>query len=107
MNEHTGSLSFHILEDRETGITDVFLAPEHTPSATEDDLLKAEKVFSIVNQRYFRNQDQQVDRQELCYFLSKESSDVSDYCSLVQEFVSTVCDFSDRKYTIYLKVSIF
>jgi len=107
MSHQSGNLSFHILEDRETGVTDVFLAPEHTPNATEDDLLKAEKVFSIVSQTYVQTQSSEVSSDELCYFISKEAADISDYCGIIQSFVSQVCDFQDREYMIYLKVSTF
>ncbi|MFB6225249.1 MAG: hypothetical protein ABEI13_02225, partial [Candidatus Paceibacteria bacterium] len=62
---------------------------------------------SIVSQTYVQTQSTEVSNDELCYFISKETADISDYCKIVQSFVSQVCDFQDREYTIYLKVSTF
>ncbi len=105
MSEHAGILSFHILEDSDQGITSVLLSPITTPSEVEGDIAKAEHVFSVVNQTYMESATDRVSG--LCYFVSKEAADITDYCALIQEFVSTVCDFADREYRIYLKISTF
>lgn len=113
-------MSFHILEDPVSGVTDVFLS--HTKLTDIDPIIwqseefdwessldldpeamEKEKIFSILHNPIVINK--YFDYPEMLYIITKEKLEISDYYELVHKYVTEFCEFLDKDYAIYFKVN--
>jgi hypothetical protein len=112
-------MSFHIFEDISNGITDVFLA--HTkltyidPAIWQDEnfdleeynneleLVDREKIFSILHNPISLGKN--LDISAMLYVVTKNKLEITDYCELVQKYITESCDFIDQDYAVYLKIN--
>jgi hypothetical protein len=112
-------MSFHILEDIDNGITDVFLA--HTKLTEIDtaiwqdknldledyknelEMIDREKIFSILHNPIALNQE--LDFSKIMYMITTKQLEITDYCELIQKYITESCDFINQDYAVYLKIN--
>jgi hypothetical protein len=112
-------MSFHILEDIDNGITDVFLAhsklTDIEPTIWQDEnlniedykneleLIDREKIFSILHNPIALNQE--LDLSKIFYMITTKQLEITDYCELIQKYITESCDFINQDYAVYLKIN--
>jgi hypothetical protein len=116
------TINFHILEDKANGFSEVYMVNYDSLVAQGIDEEKLSQVlptlagtnevrhiltlltvdFYVLAKDIQHDFDPEVDH----YVLYKESLEPSDYYTAIQNFLSERCDFYERKYTIYLKLSL-
>jgi hypothetical protein len=118
MTHNLKIINFHVIEDKEIGLAEVYISSEIRPefeqnreiSPTDMNMLPEhmEQIFAVVNKTFF----QEVEVENLDYsiqyiFISKDEVDISDYYDLIHKFLQERCDFYDNSSPVQFKVNSY
>jgi hypothetical protein len=104
-------INFHVIEDKEIGLAEVYIStevrsqmdPERELSLTDMNMLpeNMEQIFAVVNKNFFQDKAMQY------IFVSKDEVDISDYYELIYKFLQERCDFYDHLSPVQFKVNSY
>lgn len=118
MNPNLKIINFHVIEDKEIGLAEVYISSE---TKSESDLYRQisptdmnmlpeqmEQVFAVVNKTFFQEVEvESLDHSIQYIFVSKDEVDISDYYDLIHKFLQERCDFYDNTSPIQFKVNSY
>jgi hypothetical protein len=111
-------INFHVIEDKEIGLAEVYIStevrsqmdPERELSLTDMNMLpeNMEQIFAVVNKNFFQEVEfSDIDKAMQYIFVSKDEVDISDYYELIYKFLQERCDFYDHLSPVQFKVNSY